>query len=226
LRYDCTTCAIHFLRAETSTTALGATSHAALPPRRRFTQPGFNKFSESCCFSHPVSYEMPFRGKENDTMKRLLIASLTGLAVGSLIVCAAGVQPAFAQETAKAGGPPPASAAKVMREFRGIKLGLKSEQVHAALGKPESPGDEREEYKLSDDDMLTVHYDKGVVRAIQLYFTNPKNAPAWAEVVGSAEVAENASGGKHARVVMREENFWVSMFQNKDQTVTTITISR
>jgi len=115
---------------------------------------------------------------------------------------------------------------KVMREYRGIKLGLKSAEVRTALGKPENASDNREEYKIGSEDLMTVHYDNGVVRAIQLYFTNAKNAPSWAEVVGDAEIKENENGAKQARVVVSKENFWVSMFQNKEATVTTVTISR
>jgi predicted dienelactone hydrolase len=162
-------------------------------------------------------------------MKRFSTPShvgFAGFALGGLTLCALSVAPIDARQSPQASAPPAAQTAKVMHEFRGIKLGLKQAQVQAALGKPESASAEREEYKLGDEDSLTVHYDNGAVRAIQLYFSNPKNAPAWAEVVGDAEVVENANGAKHARVVVRAENFWVSMFQNKDRSVTTITISR
>jgi hypothetical protein len=163
--------------------------------------------------------------KENGTMKRFSPpshAGFTRFALGGLTLCALSVAPIGARQSQPGG----AAQAKVMHEFRGIKLGLKQAQVQAALGKPESASAEREEYKLGDEDLLTVHYDNGAVRAIQLYFTNPKNAPAWADVVGDAEVVENANGAKHARVVVRAENFWVSMYQSKDRSVTTITISR
>lgn len=116
--------------------------------------------------------------------------------------------------------------AKVMREFRGIKLGLKTDAVHTALGKPESASEEREEYKLSDDDTLTVHYDGGAVKAIQIRFTSAKNAPSWKDVVGNAEIQKNENGSKFARVVVTADNFWVSMYQGKDGATTSITISR
>lgn len=115
---------------------------------------------------------------------------------------------------------------KVMREFRGVKLGLKSDAVRAALGKPENTNENREEYKLGDDDTLTVHYDNGAVRAIQLRFTSGKNVPSWKDVVGETAIQQNENGSKVARVVVTAENFWVSMYQNKEGTVTSITISR
>jgi len=115
---------------------------------------------------------------------------------------------------------------KVMREFRGVKLGLKADAVRTALGKPENTSENREEYKLSDDDILTVHYDNGAVRAIQLRFTSGKNVPSWKDVVGETAIQQNENGSKVARVVVTAENFWVSMYQNKEGTVTSITISR
>jgi hypothetical protein len=113
-----------------------------------------------------------------------------------------------------------------MREFRSVKLGLKAGEVRALMGQPELAEKDKERYKLGGDDRLTVYYDQGTVRAIQLYFTNPAQAPAWAEVVGDAEVQQHENGSRRARRAVSEENFWVAMYQNKSGTMTTITISR
>ena len=115
---------------------------------------------------------------------------------------------------------------KVMHEYKGISLGMKRTQVREIMGKPENPNDNSEDYKLGGEDLMTVHYDNDVVRAIQLAFYDPKNAPAWKDVVGDAEVNETESGAKHARKVVSGENFWVSIYQSKDGQTTRITISR
>lgn len=117
-------------------------------------------------------------------------------------------------------------AAKVLREYKGVKLGLKREQVHAALGPPESSNEASEDFKLTGEDTMTVRYENGEVKAIQLAFQDAKNAPAWRDVVGDAEITELASGAKTARKVLSEEKFWVSIYQNKDATMIRITISR
>jgi hypothetical protein len=140
-------------------------------------------------------------------------------ALSLLILCAPGAIYAGLQQGEGKG-------TKCMREFRGVKLGLKTDEVRAALGKPETSADSRDEYKLGGDDLMTVYYEGGLVKAIQLYFANSKNVPAWAEVVGNTEIKQNDNGSKHARLVVGEENFWVAMFQNKGATITTITISR
>src|SRR5262245_56228903 len=79
---------------------------------------------------------------------------------------------------------------KVMHEYKGISLGLKRAQVRESLGKPENSTDNSDDYKLGGDDLMTVHYENDMVKAIQLAFFDPKNAPVWKDVVGDAEVNE------------------------------------
>jgi hypothetical protein len=110
--------------------------------------------------------------------------------------------------------------AKVMSEYKGVKLGMKRDAVKAAMGNPASSSDTSDEFNLAGDDKMTVHYDEGEVKAIQLAFSDPK------EVVGDAEVSETSTGAKTARKIMEAEKFWVSIYQTKDGVTTRITISR
>ncbi|HZS07637.1 MAG TPA: hypothetical protein VFD58_22570 [Blastocatellia bacterium] len=115
----------------------------------------------------------------------------------------------------------------VLHEYRGVRLGLTAEQVRGVMGKASRTGEGMDEFKLGDGDLITVYYDaKGAVRTIELYFTDAARAPAWTEVVGNAEIQSQPSGSKFARVVVSDENFWVTMYRSKSGTVTTITISR
>jgi hypothetical protein len=113
-----------------------------------------------------------------------------------------------------------------MRDYRGVKLGMKAEEVRAAMGKAELSQPDKDRFVIKGDDRLTVYYDNGAVKAIQLYIVDPQNAPAWADVVGDAEIIEMESGAKRARRDVAEEGFWVSMYQSKDGAMTTVTISR
>ncbi|MDQ3012256.1 MAG: hypothetical protein M3X11_16290 [Acidobacteriota bacterium] len=117
-------------------------------------------------------------------------------------------------------------ASKAMREFKGVKLGMKRDEARAAAGKPESSGGDTDEFKLTGDDTMTVRYENGEVKAIQLAFLDSKNAPAWKEVVGDAEVSQMANGAKTARKVITDEKCWVSIYQSKDGSTTRITIMR
>jgi hypothetical protein len=115
----------------------------------------------------------------------------------------------------------------LMREYRGVKLGMNRDAVKAAVGKTVRAAMDWDEFKLSGGDLMTVRYDdKDAVKTIQLYFTNPDRAPKWTEVVGNAEIEEKSTGSKYARAIDKEENFWVTMFQSNTGAVTTVTLSR
>lgn len=159
-------------------------------------------------------------------MNRMSLHSLIRLAVSGLAFYLFWIVPVQAQQPGQEQNQQPGpKSQKVMREYHGVKLGMTDAEVRAAVGKPKTDGKDRDEYELKDDGSLTIHYDNGKVKAIQLYFANAKNAPPWPEVVGETEIIQNENGSKHARVVVPEERFWVAMFQNKDQSMTTITIS-
>jgi hypothetical protein len=173
-------------------------------------------------------------------MKRLQTIFVSLLAIGSLAFCMSGLTPLAAQQKdpqtsrsavtqqegqAEALSPIP-KAIKVMREYRGIKLGMKRDEVRDALGKPELSDKGQDSFKIGGNDLLTAHYDNDSVNAIQLYFLESKRVPNWVDVVGDTEIEERPDGSKIARVDIPEENFWISMFQGKGGDVTTITLSR
>jgi hypothetical protein len=100
-------------------------------------------------------------------------------------------------------------------------------EARSALGKTSQTGKDWDEFKLGDGNLMTVRYDdQHVVKTIQLYFSDPKHAPSWTEVVGQAQIEEKPNGSKYARAENKDENFWVTMFQSKTGGVTTITLSR
>lgn len=150
-------------------------------------------------------------------MNRLLKISTVLGVVSGFALCAQSVSSADAGYTTQA---------KVMNEYKGVKLGMKRDAVKAALGNPANSSDTSDDFSLTGDDTMTVHYENGEVKAIQLAFLDPKHAPAWKDVVGNAEVSELPNGAKTARKTIETEKFWVSIYQTKDGASTRITISR
>jgi len=150
-------------------------------------------------------------------MNRLLKVAISLGAFGGLALYAQGVNSADASHLEQA---------KVMSEYKGVKLGLKRDAVKTAMGNPANSNDTSDEFNLPGDDTMTVHYENGEVKAIQIAIHDPKNAPPWKDVVGDAEISELANGAKTARKTMEAEKFWVSIYQTKDMTITRITISR
>jgi hypothetical protein len=150
-------------------------------------------------------------------MNRLLKITIALGVVSGFALCAQSVNSAGAGYTTQA---------KVMSEYKGVKLGMKRDAVKAALGNPEASTDTSDDFKLTGEDTMIVHYENEEVKAIQLAFLDPKHAPPWKDVVGDAEVIETTNGGKSARKIIEAEKFWVSIYQTKDAAITRITISR
>jgi hypothetical protein len=157
-------------------------------------------------------------------MKQLMKVALALVVLAGFALCLQIVT--VSQTLSKSATQDQGAPVKAMREYKGVKLGLKRDQVHTALGKPTNSSDNSEDYNLTGEDQMTVHYDNGEVKAIQLVFLEPKNAPAWNDVVGDAEVNQTDTGAKHARRVVAKDNFWVSIWQSKDSSITRITISK
>lgn len=150
-------------------------------------------------------------------MNRLVKVVVVSALASGFALCAPGVR--SAQEPAN-------GSLKVMREYKGVKLGLSRDQVHTALGKPETTSDNLEDYHLSGDDSLTVHFENGEVKAITISFLEAKNAPAMKEVVGETpEISQLENGATLARTNVTGEKFWVSYYKSKDGSTTRITIS-
>lgn len=167
-------------------------------------------------------------------MKRVMSILTVSLLMAAPAVWAQGSSTQTAQQpqgqTPPQAQPQPAAQdlGKVMREFRGIKLGMKAEEVQKALGKPDRANKKENsaEFNLGDGDLMTIRYnDQGEVNVIQLYFSDNRRAPKFEEVVGGAEIQEKPNGSKFARQVVAGEKFWVTMYQSKSGAVTTVTIS-
>lgn len=156
-------------------------------------------------------------------MNRLLKVILAMGGIGVLAFCSQNVECSTHVPTSIT---KQAKAEKVLREYHGVKLNMKRDDVLTVMGKPENSSDSSDEFKLTGDDTMTIHYDNGEVKAIQLAFLDAKNAPEWKDVVGNAEVNEMANGAKTARKTMEEEKFWVSIYKSADGSITRITISR
>ena len=72
-------------------------------------------------------------------MNRVMKIAIALGVVSGFALCAQSVNSAGAGYTAQA---------KVMSEYKGVKLGMKRDAVKAALGNPENPTDTSDEFKL------------------------------------------------------------------------------
>ena len=79
-------------------------------------------------------------------MNRLLKIAIALGVVSVFALCAQSVNSAGAGYT---------SQAKVMSEYKGVKLGMKRDAVKTAMGNPETSSDTSDDFKLTGDDTMT-----------------------------------------------------------------------
>jgi hypothetical protein len=132
-----------------------------------------------------------------------------------LIICGLSALPVFAGE--------------VMREYRGVKLGMARDEVRQKLGRPSNEAATEEGYALGGGNAMRVYYTpEKTVKTIVLYFYNEDDkVPKFADVVGEAEVEQGPGGSQRAKFIDQEADLSVTMFRNGGANpMTVITINR
>ena len=99
-------------------------------------------------------------------------------AVAFLIVPAAR---SFAQR------PGPDNAQPVFSDFKGVRIGMPTEEARKKLGSPRDKGDEQDFYVFNDTQAVQIFYDKaGAVSAISIdYMDGASGIPSSKEVLGT-----------------------------------------
>ncbi len=99
----------------------------------------------------------------------------------------------------------------VMRDFRGVSIGMTADEVRKKLGNPSSKSDEQDFFVLGEYETVQVVYDKGH-KAIALSFdfsTGAQNIPNPKAVFG-AEIAPKPDGSIYKRVSYPKAGYWLS----------------
>lgn len=115
----------------------------------------------------------------------------------------------------------------VMSEYRGLSLGMTPDEVRSTLARPPTEsGRDRLEFRFDQGDKLKVGFSNGVVESLEIYFSDPSDAPPFSLVTGEAEIRTLYNGARFAEFVAPEERLMVSMYQSRGGAVTMITIRR
>ena len=133
-------------------------------------------------------------------------------ALAFLIVPAAG---SFAQR-------PGADSTPLFSDFKGVRIGMPTEEARKELGSPRDKGDDQDFYVFNDTQAVQVFYDKAkTVTAISIDFMNGANQiPAAKDIVGELEA--KADGSAYKLVRYPKAGYWVSYSRTagKDPTIT------
>jgi hypothetical protein len=96
-------------------------------------------------------------------------------------------------------------------EFKGVRIGMTTEEARKKLGSPRDKGDEQDFYVFNDTQAVQVFYDKTAkVTAISIdYMSGATGIPLPKEILGS-DAETKADGSVYKLVRYPKAGFWVS----------------
>jgi len=122
---------------------------------------------------------------------------------------------------------PVADTSPQFSDFRGVRIGMATEEVRKKLGNPRDKGDEQDFYVFNDTQAVQIFYDKAkTVTAISIDFmSGASQIPEAKDVVGELDAKSDGSAYKLVRYP--KAGYWVSYSRTagKDPT-TTITMQK
>lgn len=161
---------------------------------------------------------------------RTIVRSLTRSRVFFLIVAAAtlsvAVGSASAQTKKPAAGGDEESA--VFKDYRGIQLGMTSDEVRKKLGDPKNKGEEDDFYVFNDNETAQIVYDKThkVITISADYLTSGPAVPTAKEVFGS-EVEAKTDGAIYKMIRFPKAGYWLSYNKTGGASpMTTVTLQK
>lgn len=115
----------------------------------------------------------------------------------------------------------------LMRDFKGVSLGMSADEVRHKLGSPKDKADDQDFYVLNDKLMVQVLYDKAQkVVTISADFTGDADAPTPKAVFGS-DIEAKPDGSMYKLVRYPKAGCWVSYNRTTGDTpLVTVTIQK
>jgi len=109
-------------------------------------------------------------------------------------------------------------------EYRGVKLGMTTDEAHAKLGTPSMKYSDQDFYMVSENETAQIIYDAAQkVIAISVDYLGGIGAPDHKAVVGG-ELQTTANGSLYRVVRYESLGFWVS-YNRSQGTVPTVTVT-
>lgn len=113
-------------------------------------------------------------------------------------------------------------------EYKGVRIGMTTQEARAKMGNPQDKSDDQDFYVFSEKESAQVFYDKAhKVYAISInYIGLGSSVPQPKDVLGS-EIEAKPDGSMHKLVRYPKAKFWVSYSRTAgNDPLTTITLQR
>lgn len=99
----------------------------------------------------------------------------------------------------------------VLKEFRGVSIGMTSDEVRKKLGNPSDKGDEQDFFVLSENETAQVVYDKAhKVMALSFDFMSGASEVPTPRVVFGTDVEAKPDGSIYKMVRYPKAGYWLS----------------
>ena len=95
-------------------------------------------------------------------------------------------------------------------QFRGVKIGMNTEEARKKLGSPRDKSPEQDFYVFNYTEAVQIYYEKGAVSAIAIdYMSGASGVPSPKAVLG-ADAEAKADGSIHKVVRYPKAGYWIS----------------
>jgi len=112
-------------------------------------------------------------------------------------------------------------------QFRGVKIGMATDDARKKLGSPKEKSAEQDFYLFNDNEAVQIYYEKGAVSAIAIDYMNGANGIPSAKSVLGADADSKADGSIHKVVRYPKAGYWVSYSRTAGtEPTTTITMQK
>ena len=116
----------------------------------------------------------------------------------------------------------------LFHDYRGVQLGMTSDEVRKLLGDPKDKGDEQDFFIFNDTETAQIVYDKvHKVITISADFMTPNNSVLTAKQVFGADIEPKADGSVYRMVRYPKAGYWLSYNRTSGASpLTTVTLQK
>jgi hypothetical protein len=139
-----------------------------------------------------------------------------------------GFEPRASAQSQKGAKAHSAEGEGVFREYKGVTLGMNTDEARKKLGKPTEQDDEQDYFVFSDTESAQIYYDKEhTVTALSVNYVGQGSGVPNAKDVLGTEVAAKPDGSMHHLVRFPKDGFWISYSRTSgDAPIVTVTLKK
>ena len=161
-------------------------------------------------------------------MIKLLVGPSAWVRIFTLVVLGAALSFLMTASVTKAQRKATEDDSSVLHDYRGIQLGMLSDEVRKKLGDPKDKSDEQDFFVFNDTETAQVVYDKThkVITISADFLTQGTGIPTAKQVFG-AEVEAKADGSVYKLVRFPKAGYWLSYNRTSGTSpLTTVTLQK